>query len=1536
MTSGSFTGGQCPVLYTVCYEIYIYSAPNNQGWYPACSPPLEGPITAVELRVPSGGSGTKFVAIDHANGTSYYYGGGRYDDLRNITVTRNDGQPDDCGDPPSSTPQPLDPNLICPNEPATGLPRCPASFPINSEVVAKTGGVIETQDLVTYNTLGATRGLTLRYDSLTADARPILHCRYNQVTNPNRVLIAKLTVNRGPFSTTVPGYTGNQYGLTGNEHFWKVPSPAPTSGIVDGALQVDLSNQPSGSYSYTFASGIQPYTTGTPPQFSPLPNSQPGSFVHINRRNSSFGKGWALVGWQELILNPDNSLLLLDGDGTQQLFTAPVSGTLYTSPPGDFSRLERQSDNTFRRTLEDGTRYSFNLDLRLATVQDRNGNLTRYLYNSTGQLTQILDPVNLATTFTYTGSLVTSITDPGNRITRLEYLNGNLTKIIHPDTAEYRYEYDANSRMTASINARGNRGETRYDFAGRATGATRRDGSTVQIQAIAVQGLYPSAQTIDPLNPALAFSPAVLATQTARYTDGNGNVMMMELNQQGDITIASDGIGSLGSSVYNAQNLVTQRRNGRGQATDFEYDSRGNVTKILDSLSGADGRRFEYEPTFNQLTRVLDELGRETRYTLDANNGNVLTLTQVVGALGGTDDRVTVYTYTPQGLVDTLTDPLGRITNLDYNAQGRLITVTLAQGTPEQAILRYTYDGVGNVATSTDALGRQTRYFYDTFNRLIRVEQPDPDGTGPITPSITQMGYDLNGNLIRVEDALGNVTRSEYDALDRLTRTLQPDPDGPIPGGNRPETVYAYDAGGNLRFLTDPLNQVTEYRYDARDRQTQIIDALSQITNYSYDIDDNLIRVTDPLNHQTQFVYDARNRLTSQTDALNRVTQFVYDAVDNLLSLTDPLNNITRYSYDALNQTTVETNPLNFTRLFEYDRIGNLTKLTDRNSRVRSFNYDNLNRLLTERWLNSSGTAIHTITATYDIAGQLTRISDPNATYAYTYDNAGRLTSVSNAGTPNFLSGSLEATYNAVGSRRTLTEILNGQTRGTVTFGYDDLQRLVNVSQSGTSTASKRVNFRYDRKGQITRLNRFASADNSTPLVVTNLDYDPTGLITQIQHSLGNTVLSNNTWNHDVASRVTQFTNPDGSSAYSYDNTDQLTATNHSYQTDEAYSYDTNGNRTNAGYATGTNNRLLNDGTYTYTYDNEGNRIGRSRSGEIVTYLWDHRNRLTRVEFRTTAGGAITKSASYTYDPLDRRIVKTIDPDGAGPNPATIERYVYDRDHIWLCFDGNNTLTNRYLYGPTIDMALADDRITTAVRWMLTDNQGTVRDISNNAGAVQNHIRYDSFGKITSQTNANFNTRFNYTGREFDAETGLYYYRSRYYDANLGRFINEDLIGFAGGDANLYRYVGNSPVNTVDPFGLAPKTGNCTYEQWAPLHDQKVKYCDNPKFRPSSCDRFKEKKDIEENIRKFNACLNARKILSETCFKGIGDKGHEIKEEELLNGIRKCIDKLNQIKREEANRKQFQIPTIPMQNIPNPAPAIQFFRCIFFGCVPNP
>jgi RHS repeat-associated protein len=104
--------------------------------------------------------------------------------------------------------------------------------------------------------------------------------------------------------------------------------------------------------------------------------------------------------------------------------------------------------------------------------------------------------------------------------------------------------------------------------------------------------------------------------------------------------------------------------------------------------------------------------------------------------------------------------------------------------------------------------------------------------------------------------------------------------------------------------------------------------------------------------------------------------------------------------------------------------------------------------------------------------------------------------------------------------------------------------------------------------------------------------------------------------------------------------------------------------------------------------------------------------------------------------------------------------------------------------------------------WYLTDRLGTVRDLADADGAIVNHIGYDSFGAVLSQTNAALGDRFLFTGREFDDTLGLYYYRARWYDPLLGRFLSQDPIGFAGGQTNLYAYVGNSPLMYTDPTGL--------------------------------------------------------------------------------------------------------------------------------------
>ena len=105
---------------------------------------------------------------------------------------------------------------------------------------------------------------------------------------------------------------------------------------------------------------------------------------------------------------------------------------------------------------------------------------------------------------------------------------------------------------------------------------------------------------------------------------------------------------------------------------------------------------------------------------------------------------------------------------------------------------------------------------------------------------------------------------------------------------------------------------------------------------------------------------------------------------------------------------------------------------------------------------------------------------------------------------------------------------------------------------------------------------------------------------------------------------------------------------------------------------------------------------------------------------------------------------------------------------------------------------------------LLGDHLNTVRDVIATNGTVENHLVYDAYGVLKSQTPGGYSPFVKFTGKFFDTATGLQYNHHRWYDATVGRWISEDPIGFAGGDANLVRYVGNSPVGRSDPRGLLP------------------------------------------------------------------------------------------------------------------------------------
>jgi RHS repeat-associated protein len=143
---------------------------------------------------------------------------------------------------------------------------------------------------------------------------------------------------------------------------------------------------------------------------------------------------------------------------------------------------------------------------------------------------------------------------------------------------------------------------------------------------------------------------------------------------------------------------------------------------------------------------------------------------------------------------------------------------------------------------------------------------------------------------------------------------------------------------------------------------------------------------------------------------------------------------------------------------------------------------------------------------------------------------------------------------------------------------------------------------------------------------------------------------------------------------------------------------------------------------------------------------------------------------------------------------------------------GTNSITHRYLYGNAVDQVFADERYAPGggnqptlpgdLRLPIADHLNTPRDLVDSTGAVINHLAYDSFGQVKSETNGAIDYLFGFGGFERDESTGLLHSDTRYYHPALGRWISEDPVGFAGGDANLVRYVGNGPTNAIDPSGL--------------------------------------------------------------------------------------------------------------------------------------
>lgn len=212
-----------------------------------------------------------------------------------------------------------------------------------------------------------------------------------------------------------------------------------------------------------------------------------------------------------------------------------------------------------------------------------------------------------------------------------------------------------------------------------------------------------------------------------------------------------------------------------------------------------------------------------------------------------------------------------------------------------------------------------------------------------------------------------------------------------------------------------------------------------------------------------------------------------------------------------------------------------------------------------------------------------------------------------------------------------------------------------------------------------------------------------------------------------------------------------------------------------------------------YGYDNNGNTQTKVDSTGTTTYTWDYENRLSSVTL-PGSGGTVT----FKYDPFGRRIYKSLS--------SGTSIFAYDADNLVEETNSSGTVVARYSQGLNIDEPLAMLRSGTT-SYYHADGLGSVTSLTSAAGAVAQTYSFDSFGKQTASSGSLTNP-FQYTGRELDAETSLYFYRARYYDPNTGRFLSEDPARYDF--TSFYSYVGENPVLWKDPLGLWKcKGGDC-------------------------------------------------------------------------------------------------------------------------------
>ena len=675
--------------------------------------------------------------------------------------------------------------------------------------------------------------------------------------------------------------------------------------------------------------------------------------------------------------------------------------------------------------------------------------------------------------------------------------------------------------------------------------------------------------------------------------------------------------------------------------------------------------------------------------------------------------------------------------------------------------------------------------------------------------------YDGNGNVTKVEDTEGQETKYEY-TNNNLTKEV-------LPTGV--QLTYTYDNYHNVTKATTSDGQIYNFTYDTYGNNTSVSitnssgvtmtseadytddgkllestkDAAGNITYYTYDPDTNLLLKTqypgNNANTYTQYTYDNMYRTATAKSYVNSASTLSASYIYNDDLLKSITTNSTTYTFNYGAFSLRSSVKIGSRTLASYtytsDRNNYLQKLAYGNSDSVQYTYDDHGRLLKQTYEDGD-----TVTYQYDNDGALAAVmdSDTGITTKYYYD----------------FSGSTAATELRKGADIILRvsegfDNHNRLTEQNITFANDSYKNLYTYNANGTlsgivlgratsATSGGLAQITYTYDGFL-RLSGRSSGKNSQTYTYYTNGSATTSQVTQLKYgSLSSTPTFNYTY--DAKGNIATYAAPNKAEiTYTYDANNQLTkaqkATGYTY----TYTYDNAGNITKA---------VKNGVTYNYTYgDSTWKDLLTAYNGSSITYdtignptkyyngwnfTWEHGR-----EMATATNG--TTSLSFKYDANGLRTSKTV-------NGVEHTYYYYGGKLLRETYDGN---TLDFYYDASGVPYMLEYNGT--VYYYVTNAQGDVIRIVNSGGTSVADYEYDPYGaSVTAEGTLATINPLRYRGYVYDVETGLYYVSSRYYDPEIGRWINADAVDLLGANGdfasfNLFTYCGNNPISRADSSG---------------------------------------------------------------------------------------------------------------------------------------